>query len=72
MSDLRHTEQIATFDIFVVTYGDHCMTSDLFSQHAEFLKKFPHIYQTLFGRPPGDPPPGPHCLSGQQDLETHI
>lgn len=46
------------------------MTSDLFSQQAEFFQDFPAVHEALFDLSPGEPPPGPHCLSGHHDLEA--
>lgn len=43
MSDLRLTEHFIIFDVFVGTYGDHSMTSDLFSQKAKCPQEFPAV-----------------------------
>lgn len=69
VSNIKYTERTAIFDVTVVTFVTS-MASDLFSQQAEFFQDFPPIHETLFGLSPGDPPPGPHCLSGHHDLEA--
>lgn len=66
-----YEEAAESWDLLMIhpnVCDEQSLTSDLFSQKAEWPQEFPAVNKTLFGRPPGDPLPESDRLSGHHGL----